>query len=146
MRQDGYFTVNVIYLPCFIIHRIFSSLNGQRLVSPSYQCRKCIPHTNRSKNEKTKNPGLFHHPRAACSPGPLNKITDVKGVLVGHSTISTPGKQNRSYRHSSRHGKPISVQACSRLFCPKRLRQNLRASPDRGTGDVWKLRSLSPIP
>ena len=23
-------------------------------------------------------------------PGPLNKITDVKGVLVGHSTISTP--------------------------------------------------------
>lgn len=115
MRQDGYFTVNVIYLPCFIIHRIFSSLNGQRLVSPSYQCRKCIPHTNRSKNEKTKNPGLFHHPglHAARPAQQNNRCKGRSGRPFHHFH---PGKQNRSYRHSSQHGKPISVQACRRMF------------------------------
>lgn len=132
MRQDGYFTVNVIYLPCFIIHRIFSSLNGQRLVSPSYQCRKCILHTDRSTNEKTKNPGLFHHPGLHAAR-PAQQNNRCKGHFGRPFHHFHPGKQNRSYRHSSRHGKPISVQACRRMFCPKRLRQNLRASPDRGT-------------
>ncbi len=58
--------------------------------------------------------------------GPLNKISDVPGVTVGHCTVVEPDSQHRGDRGDARAGQSICGKAHRGGLCAERIWKDRR--------------------
>ena len=66
--------------------------------------------------------------------GPLNKISDVPGVLVGHATLDDARHKTGVTVVIPGAGDPVFPQARGRRLCAQRLWQDAGADAGAGTG------------